>query len=670
MVNGDVRRCVLTLMAIGGLAVGAVTSAAVPGPLSVAGGEKARTLTFIKAGSSATATLTLIVTNTSSADGTLVVRFVAGNAKEGLVTASATKVELPKTPVAATSSGAGAESANEPGALTVRLLPPATLSIRPHGAVQLRIRFRRTTGPDEKAKPISGNMIVSMTGRVGGGPLVVPLTVAEKAAANTALKFAQDKATISLTRWLGPVNNLVPDCRKCMAGESVEIGTRGTDPATAATTIHSESGGSATVDLKRTDDTRSTLEVTRVDRHGSYDGELVLDPDAEKPRSLAVAVKARDFLFWPLAAVLLGALIGAQVLKRHESNRNRDLVKGMIQDSVNPYVVAHKRPNGQVQRPNRFYLDHLLPQEGSPLYPKGKSCKNHEDLAAVPRLYCKAGELDGDSSLADLLPDVADVTGRFDRWSEVEDAISLLNRAISALTGPRNDPMREDAVAITVRGDLEPDDDKEASELVLLFNDEAAAVAAYRQARDLYDAQPPQWKDLHLNVDPDRDLDKYEPAETRTAANAEKVALLLLYKVAALKEADSIPEDPRPDKQEEHQERLVRILGARHAMSTLTVEAEEIFATAHGTPIDNVDTRTPQQIRADVRRADWTIFWLTAVLTALVYLAGKYSADWGSWEDYLFAVAAGAVAPSVITWSLIPYSRSYRPKAAGPASAE
>jgi hypothetical protein len=659
-----VRRRALTLVAIAGLAAGTVASAAVPGPLSVAGGEKARALTFTKAGSSATATLTLIVRNSSSAGGTLVVRFVAGNAKEALVTPSVTKVELPKAPVAAASSGTATGSTNEPGALSVQLLPPATLSIGAHEALQLRVRFRRTMGQDGKAKPISGNMIVSLTGGVGGGPLVVPVTVAEKAAASTDLKFAQDKATISLTRWLGPVHNLIPDCRRCMAGESIEIGTRGAKPATAATTIHSESGGSATVALKRGDDSGSSLEVTRVDRHGSYDGKLVLDPDAEKPRSLAVAVEARDFLLWPLVAVLVGAWIGARFLKRHESNRNRDLVKGMIQDSVNPYVDARKGPNGKAQRPNRFYLDHLLPEEGSPLYPKGKGCKNCEELATVPRLYCKAGELDDNSSLADLLPEVADVTGRFDRWSKVEEAISLLNRATAPLTGPQNDPMREDAVAITVRGDLDPDDDKKASELVLLLNDEAAAAAAYRQARDLYDAQPQEWKDRHLNVDPDKDLDQFEPAATRTAANAEKVALLLLYKVAALKEPDSIPEDPRPDEQEEHQERLRRILGAGQAMRALTVEAEEVFAAAQRTPIDSVDTRTPQQIRADVRRADWTVFWLTAVLTSLVYLAGKYSADWGSWEDYLFAVAAGAVAPSVITWSLIPYSRSYRPKAA------
>ena len=118
-----------------------------------------------------------------------------------------------------------------------------------------------------------------------------------------------------------------------MAGESVEIDTSGEKPATATTTIHSESGGSATVDLKRGDDSGSTLEVTRVDRHGSYDGKLVLDPDAEKPRSLEVAVKARDFLLWPLGAVLLGAVVGAIFLKRHESNLERGHANGRKRES-------------------------------------------------------------------------------------------------------------------------------------------------------------------------------------------------------------------------------------------------------------------------------------------------------------------------------------------------
>ena len=672
------RRRALTLVAIAGLSVGTVASAAVPGPLSVAGGEKARALTFNKAGSIAIATLTLIVRNSSSAGGTLVVRFVADNAREALVTPSVTKVELPKASVAAASSGRTVESApaapppaNEPGALTVKLLPPATLSIGAHEALQLRIRFRRTMGRARKARPISGNVIVSLTGGVGGGPLVVPVEVAEKAAANTDLKFAQDKATVSLTRWFGPFNNLFPDCRECIAGESLEIGTRGEKPASASATIHSESGGSATVDLKHKNDSVSTLEVTRVDQHGSYDGKLVLDPDAEKPRSLAVAVKARDFLFWPLGAILLGSGIGAFFLKRHESNRNRDLVKGILKESVNPYVDARKGPNGKVKRPNRFYLDDLLPAEGSDLYPKGRGCKNCKDFTAVPRLYCKAGELDGDTALADLLPEVTDVTGQFERWRKVEEALTLLDRATARLTGPQYSRMTADARAITVRGDLSPDDDKKASELVLLLSDEAAAAAAYRQARDLYDVQSPEWKKCHQNFDPNNDLNQFEPASTRTPANAEKVALLLLYKAAALKEPESIPKDPEPNKQEKYIERLTEILGARQAMSTLAAEEEEVFTIAQNTPMDNVDTRTPQQIRADVRRADWTVFWLTAVLTSLVYLAGKYSADWGSWEDYLFAVAAGAVAPSVITWSLIPYSRSYRPKAAAaPAPAE
>jgi hypothetical protein len=99
-------------------------------------------------------------------------------------------------------------------------------------------------------------------------------------------------------------------------------------------------------------------------------------------------------------------------------------------------------------------------------------------------------------------------------------------------------------------------------------------------------------------------------------------------------------------------------------MRYLKPDLEDIVSTARGLPPDNVDTRTPEQIRAQVRKTDSEIFWITAVLTALVYLAGKYSADWGSWEDYLFAFAAGAVAPTVITWSLLPLSRSYRPQAA------
>jgi hypothetical protein len=64
-------------------------------------------------------------------------------------------------------------------------------------------------------------------------------------------------------------------------------------------------------------------------------------------------------------------------------------------------------------------------------------------------------------------------------------------------------------------------------------------------------------------------------------------------------------------------------------------------------------------IYARVRHTDWTVFWITAVFTALVYLSQKYDGDWGSLEDYLFAFAAGAIAPTVVNWAILPLARSY-----------
>jgi hypothetical protein len=661
----------LALLIVTGLMAGTVAYAASSGPLTVLGGEKERPLTFNKKGQSESATLTLILRNSAGNGGTLTMRFVDSDGNEATVTNNVTALAAPKPQATSgtTTTTKKTESSRNPNALTVRLLPPPTpptLEIGRHDALQLRIRFQRTLPANGKPKAVSGSLIVAVTGTATGGPLVVPVMLSEKAAPNTDLKFAQDKATISLTRLFGPVSDFFPDCTKCIAGESVDVGTRGLTPATATATINSETGGSATLELERENGAGSHLSVTRLDRHGSYDGKLVLDPDAEKPRSLAVTVEARDFIVWPLGAILLGALLGAGVLKRHEVTRNRDLVQAMIQDSVNPYLVARKEPNGQEQRPERFYLNGLLPTDASPVYPEKSGCNNAGSLATVPNLYCKAAKLDGTQSLADLLPEVTDVTARFDRWRKVEAAIAALKRTLASLpNNSKHDCMRRDVADVVVRGNLEPDDDKTASDLVLVLHAEAAAAAAYRQARDLYENHTTKdWRDEHKNVDPDKDLDGYEAAPTRTVANAEKVALTLLYKVAALKEPSRIPKDTDSSGQKKHTRDLMQTFGTREAMSYLSSEDEEVFATAQSIPPNNVDTRTPAQIRAQVRRSDWTIFLISAVLTALVYLAGKYSADWGSWDDYLFAFAAGAVAPTVITWSLTPYSRSYRPQAA------
>jgi hypothetical protein len=663
-----VRR-LLALLILAAVAVVGVARAG-DAPLSLSGGAKQRSLTFTRSGPSETATLTLIVQNAGASGGTLAARFVEQSGAVAKITEQATTVAIPRSGTKATPPAPALEN---PKALTVRLLQPTTLVVAAHDAAQLQIEFHR----DVKAaqgNAVRGHLVISLDNDASdpiAGPVVVGVTISKNAPAVTKLKFAQDKATISLTRLLGPFGGAVPKCTKCLLGESVHVGTRGERPTSAEATINSESGGSATVKLKRSDGSSSKLRVTSLDRHGSYEGKLVLDPDAAKPRSLTVAVKARDFILWPLLAILLGGLLGALLLQKHEVSRNRGLVQAMIQDSVNPYVDARARADGKAERPDRFYLEALLPEEGSP-YPTGTPCQGADSLKAVPRLYCKAAKLDGDQSLADLLPEVTDVTARFDRWHKVEDAISALSSAITSLPpGAAYAPMRDDAATITIRGNLEPDDDKAASELVLLMHAEAAAAAAYAHARELFDKQLPAWRSTHTNVDPDHDLAGFDPPVKRTAANAELVALALLYKVALLQHPERIPPDAQPDEQGAYVEELIESVGSRVATRYLSPTRESIIIAARAVPPDNVDTRTPEQIRAQVRKSDWMIFWLTAVLTALVYLAGKYTADWGSWEDYLFAFAAGAVAPSVITWSLIPYARSYRAQAqAVPAAAD
>ena len=59
------------------------------------------------------------------------------------------------------STPAATPPVDKPGDLTVQLLPPATLSIGAHEALQLRVSFRRTMGQNQSAKPISGNVIIS-----------------------------------------------------------------------------------------------------------------------------------------------------------------------------------------------------------------------------------------------------------------------------------------------------------------------------------------------------------------------------------------------------------------------------------------------------------------------------------------------------------------------------
>jgi hypothetical protein len=71
---------------------------------------------------------------------------------------------------------------------------------------------------------------------------------------------------------------------------------------------------------------------------------------------------------------------------------------------------------------------------------------------------------------------------------------------------------------------------------------------------------------------------------------------------------------------------------------------------------------TPAQIERPVRRWDRRLAIVTFVVTVFAFVLGLYDDDFGQWDDYAKALAAGLLGQvgGAALWNLFPALRSYR----------
>jgi hypothetical protein len=551
------------------------------------------------------------------------------------------------------------------------LLRPAPTQLSVEGASVTAISAELWRPLDAKT-PSGGQLVVRLSSTRPLGPAVAKLTEKGK----PPLAFQQKSVTLSVTRLLGPLSRPAAwvfdqaDWRQTLlyAGESVEIATRGESPDTKSALINSDSSGTANVTLQRKNNSRSIIAATDISRHGKYTGDLTLDPEAEEPKSLSTTLNVHDLILWPLLFLLAGSAFATVIVKRHDISRGRGLIQKTIKESVDPYLAARAR-NAQQPAPdsaNRFYLNELVPTDRLP-YPDKDSC-GASNLTEVERLYCLTHKPDSDEALGDLVASVEETTARFGRWSKVETAATLVKDELAQL--PASSPMHRDARDLLVITHLEPDDDKEASDQVAVLRAEARIAALYRHVRQVFDSQEEPWKATHRSLDPDQEVVRLGAVGDRTEAAMEKVELRLLTVAEWLRDPDAIP----PDMSRDVLAGELSVLRANRSLELMYLDAPEdlhnLMESDRG-PRPTVDTRSPDLIYAQVRRADWAVFWVAAALTGIVYISQQYDADYGSLEDYLLAFAAGAAVPTAVNWALLPFTRSYRvaaKKAAGPAA--
>lgn len=598
--------------------------------------------------------LHLLLENTAVRGGTLEVRFFPGD---------------------------GGTLAPVPGGATLPALvlvaPAPGTRVAARSVTALSLELRRAT---RAKKPSSGALVVRLRGDAPQGPAVLELT--EQAAPTTAgtpkLRFEQKDATLTVTRWLGFLSH--PTKRACgcdwTSGTSLVIGTRGKTPAEKSTILNSDSGRHLKLTLERRDGSSSTLGASHFSGHGKYAGNLMLDPDAKKPRTLAVTVHVRDAVIWPLFAVLCGAVIGVVLIRKNDIRRGRNLTQKAIKEAIDPYLRArarnaHRSP--ETRDPDeRYYLNDLLRGDidKSPYYAHG-AC-NGDDLPEVPRLYCRTHEIETNEDITAVAAEIKETTAQFDRWLRVETAARAVKRSLGRL--PDESPMQIDATQLLLRTREPVNDDTEAADLVTVLRAEAHFATLYRHLRHQYDRQNDNWQQTHKKMDPNCEVKELaaKASRTRKAADIEPAFYKLLAKAEIMRHPAHAPKD----RHKAHRDLTAYVVvehnipNLHELRADLPREVREELDDASRAAPPTPDTRSPQLIYAQVRRADWVTFWTAAALTALVYLSTVYKGEWGSLEDYLFALAAGAVGPSAVNWALLPFTRSYNPLTGKLAAAE
>lgn len=565
--------------------------------------------------------------------------------------------------------------------------PRAGTALRVHPAAGTRVEPRSVTSlvvtvvrPVGAKTPAAGHLIARLGGPTPVGPALVELTALTGSDTGSGtvgpkpLAFAQEEATLGVSRPLGPLSRPVERVCDCdlLTGDSVKVGTRGADPKSASTLLNSDSGGSAKVMLTRRDDSSSELRVSEVTKRGTYGGKLTLDPDAEKPRALALTVNVRDSFLWALLFLGAGIALGAFITGSYDSWRRRNLLQKAIKDAVNPYLAARRR-NTRRRFPDdnaRYYLDYLLPADRDHLpYPAKKKCR-HSGHREVAKLYCDTYGLESDDAFTAAVAAITETTVQFDRWLRVESAVDLLKRGLGRL--PDQSPMRLDAQALLLRTYEEPLDDAEAAAVVAVVRAEARFAVIYREVRQRFDHRDADWRKARPSLDPDPDVKALAEKDVwaRTPAEINHCLRPLLVKLDLLREPDRIPPDKPPAEQRARLDDLVAATPVEELLERAGAEIALFDAySPRKTPVPTVDARSPQLIYAQVRAADWGIFGVASALTAIAYLLTKYDADWGSLEDYLLAFAAGATVPTAAHWALLPFKRSYNALGPGPTTA-
>jgi hypothetical protein len=360
--------------------------------------------------------------------------------------------------------------------------------------------------------------------------------------------------------------------------------------------------------------TRASILVDKVGSPGKYTGDLVLGPQSSE--KLPVTVHVRDFFFWPLLVLALGAALGGFGTRWWEGRRRRALLLKRAKEAYDVYAAfAKHRP------PDRPPL---------PLDPTPEA--RYKDLAAAIK---KATDEDGYNEQVDA---VAAFERDLRQWLRLATAADGLEGFSEPGTLWADVEMLREWLRVPVF------DEHQSQVLVEQAERLARIVHSFLEVKQVWEehGQPGELDPSNIYR---RGAYISDAAELRVRRDYEARRDEIVRQTAA----EGLTIDSLTV------QRLFAFGDARRVVRAFFPTGFPSWKSFEGLP--------PSAIERHVRRFDWVVASASALVTLLAFLLTKYGQDYGTLSDYALAFTAGFVgqlAGAAIAWNLFPPFRSYR----------
>lgn len=619
----------------------------------------APTATFESSGTNGVAVLAVTVRNDSRYRGPVVARFVTDDgttllsnrpAKNPLVGKQRVRVRLARN-----------------GSADPRIGPRAVR----------RFKFRLTAEPIPTA-PLTGTLVLAAGRSSGVSPLAVPASVSVTATEPSKSRYEKAKvkpasvtivATRSLPSWIDD-EDLQGDPRSTVRVEDIAAGAT-VASATIDEPVAADTGGRGAVRVTipevsdKATNVNVVIEPQKADERGTYDVSVPLDAAVDKSPAVAAKVVVRDWWVWALVANLIGAAIGYYLLRYSSRSRPKRVLRTtLVELQIEHDRDVRDRGSPPDPKPAPFALgvfpedtwDCSIPARDKPL---------------ALKLYCGISSDDTQEKLDARTAEVRDLVALVEMWPAACAARDQMDVQKAKLPpGSTADNIRG-ACDRLIRYSPVPTSKQEAQAYLDAVDDQVKAVTAWltafamlTEATRLYDRLP---RDVATAGLPTPDPERWRPdlEAAITLADLERCDILegLCRDVHILRALHLEFGDTIDVRAEERDSRVYASMVTafrrddvdfiRETIATLGTDNEPPVATA---PV------LREHFVTGLRIGDMSNFVLTAAITTAVYLVGIYDNEWGSVQDYIEALATGALGAAAINFrALLPFFQSFRP---------